>query len=287
MGSGVRRARRRPDGALASRWFVALLLAPLLILLLMMFAYPMWQVLTTSVGDGAYPFEDYLVILRDPIIWASIGRTLLISTLVSICSLLLGYPIAALIAAARGGWQIALLALIVIPMWSSVIARTFAWFGMFRPNGVVNTVLTALGLPPAELIFTPTAVVVGMTNVMLPILVLPVFAALNRYDRSLSLASATLGAGPLRTLLQVKLPVLAPQIITGCAAVFILSMGFFISPALLGGPKSSMISNLIYQQVRDRFDFARADAIAIVLILMTFVIAGAMLLVSRSLRRRA
>jgi ABC-type spermidine/putrescine transport system permease subunit I len=271
---------------LTSRWFVVLLLAPLLILLFTMFAYPMWQVLSTSVGDGAYPFEDYVVVLRDPIMWVSLGRTLLISTLVALFSLLLGYPIATLIATVRGGWQIALLALVVIPMWSSVIARTFAWFGMFRPHGVVNTVLTTFGLPPAELLFTPTAVIIGMTNVMLPILILPVFAALNRYDRSLSLASATLGAGPLRTLFQVKLPVLAPQIITGCAAVFILSMGFFISPALLGGPKSSMISNLIYQQVRDRFDFARADAIAVVLIIVTFLIAAALLLVSRFLRRR-
>lgn len=277
----------RRDRGLTSPWFTTALLAPFLVLLLAMFAYPMWQVVSTSVSDGAFPFEDYAVVLADPIMWISLGRTLLISTLVALVCLLLGYPLASLIASASGGWQVALLALVVVPMWSSVIARTFAWFGMFRPNGVVNAVLGALGLPEAELLFTPTAVVIGMANVMLPILILPVFAALNRYDRSLSLAAATMGAGPLRTLFQIKLPVLAPQIITGCAAVFILSMGFFISPALLGGPRSSMISNLIYQQIRDRFDFGRADAIAVILIIVTLLIAGLLLLVSRALRRRA
>jgi ABC-type spermidine/putrescine transport system permease subunit I len=262
------------------------LLTPLIVLLLITFVVPMIQVIVTSLTGGAYPGEIYVDLMGDQLLWTTIGRTLLIAGAVAASCLLIGYPLAAFIASARGGWQIALLALVVVPMWSSVIARTFAWFGMFRPNGFVTSLLAGIGLTDVDLLFTPTAVVIGMANVMLPILVLPVFATLIRYDESLSLAAATLGAGPVRTFFQVKLPVLAPQLITAAAAVFVLALGFFISPALLGGPQSSMLSNLIYQQVRDRFDFARADAIAVVLLVVTLLIGALLIMLTRVLRRR-
>ena len=137
---------------------------------------------------------------------------------------------------------------------------------MFQNNGVLYRIAEAFGRGPLQLLYTRTAVVVGMVHVMLPLVLLPTYAAVRGYDERLSRASLSLGAGQLRTLVRVKLPVLAPQIAAAATAVFILSLGFFVTPAVLGGPRSQLISSLISQQVFQTFNLSRAQAMSMVLL---------------------
>ena len=155
-------------------------------------------------------------------------------------------------------------------------------------DGILDNVVGWFGFGAQSVLFTWPAVIVGMVHVMLPFLILPLFAALKRYDDRLSQASLSLGASRLRTFVQVKLPVLSPQLAAGTIAIFILSLGFYITPAVLGGPRTQMISNLIAQQVFQRFDVQRGYAIGTILIFTTLltlaVLGGGVQLVRRRLR---
>jgi ABC-type spermidine/putrescine transport system permease subunit I len=223
--------------------------------------------------------------MRTPVFWLVLRRTFSTAATVSVICLLVAYPIAELIMLASRRLQPFLLALVIVPLWSSTVARTYSWVGVFQRNGLVDRVAALFGAGPQQMLFTRPVVVVGMVHVMLPFLVLPVYAALQRYDQSLTKASLSLGAGQVRTLVRVKLPVLAPQLISAGVAVFIVSLGFFITPAVLGGPSSQMISNLIYQQVYTTFDLPRGYAICVILVVTTLATLGVLALLVTLVRR--
>jgi putative spermidine/putrescine transport system permease protein len=264
---------------------VATMLSPLLLLLVATFLLPLARIITSSLGGEQGFAGEYVTISRNPVFWVVLRRTFVTAGLVTLVCLLAAYPTAEMINRAPSRVRPILLALIIIPLWSSVIARTYAWFGIFRRDGVYDQLASFLGTGQQGLLFTTPAVLVGMVHVMLPLLILPLYAAVLRFDENLSNASLSLGAGRVRTLLQVKLPVLAPQLAASSAAIFILSLGFFITPAVLGGPRASMISNLVYQQVFDRVDFPRGNALGMVLLVTTLAILAVMAVLVRWLRR--
>ena len=267
---------------------ISLLLAPFAVLLALGMAYPLANAVGISLSAGDELGLQYKLVAKDRIFWLILRRTLYTAATVSVLCMLIAYPVAECINRATRRFQPVLLALVVIPLWSSAVARTYSWVGVFRRDGVLDNVVGWFGMGPQYVLFTWPAVVVGMVHVMLPFLILPLFAALKRYDHRLSQASRSLGASPLRTFLQVKLPVLAPQLAAGATAIFILSLGFYITPAVLGGPRTQMISNLIAQQVFQRYDVPRGYAIAAILIFTTLltllVLGGGVRLVRRRLR---
>lgn len=269
-------------------FLLCLLLLPFAMLLALGMAYPLANALGSSLSAGDEFGLQYKLVADDPIFWLILNRTLYTAATVSVLCLLIAYPIAECINRAARRFQPVLLALVVIPLWSSAVARTYSWVGIFRRDGVLDNVVGWFGMGPQYVLFTWPAVIVGMVHVMLPFLILPLYAALRRYDHRLSQASLSLGASRLRTFLQVKLPVLAPQLAAGATAIFILSLGFYITPAVLGGPRTQMISNLIAQQVFQRYDVPRGYAIAAVLIFTTLVtllvLGGGVQLVRRRLR---
>jgi mannopine transport system permease protein len=242
------------------------LLAPFLVVVGLGLGYPLYRSVTGSLEDSG---AAYRALADDPVFAATLWRTLRTAGMVSLLALLIGYPTAEAVHRARPRWRPLLLAAIVVPLGSSVIARTYGWVGVFQRNGLLDRLAGLFGAGEQQALYTQLAVTVGMLHVLLPILLLPTYVAVSRYDQRLDFASRSLGAGRFRTLLRVKLPTLAPQLIASTALVFVLSLGFFITPAVLGGPSSQLVSRLISQQVLQRFDLPRAQAMSIVLLLAT------------------
>lgn len=285
-GPGPVRSHGRPRAPMYGPLLILALLAPFLLLLGFGFGYPMGTAVWDSFTGGQHLADAYAALLDDAVFWRTLGRTLEVSAFVSVLCLVLAYPTAEFINRASPTLKPVLLSFVVVPLWSSTIARTYGWVGVFIRDGAVDRVAGLFGIGPLHLLYTQLAVIIGMVHVMLPFCLLPVYVAIVRYDQRLSLASFSLGAGYWRTLMLVKLPVLAPQLIAGTVAVFILSLGFFITPAVLGTPQSQMISNLISQQVFQRFDLPRAEAMSVVLIVAVLVTLAAVAGGARTVGKR-
>jgi mannopine transport system permease protein len=264
----------------------ATLLAPFLVLLAFGFIYPLSDAIRTSL-QGTHTGAAYGSLVHDPTFWLIVRRTFQTALIVAIICVAVAFPTAEFVKMAPPAIRPLLLALIIVPLWSSTIARTYSWVGIFIRNGLADRVAGQFGHGPLMLLYTKFAVTVGMVHVLLPFVLLPVYAAVRSYDDRLSHASRSLGAGSIRTLVRVKLPVLAPPLLAAGTAVFVLALGFFITPAVLGGPTSLMISNLISQQVFQTFDLARGDAMGVLLVVAVLASLAVMGVCVYLLNRRA
>jgi putative spermidine/putrescine transport system permease protein len=154
----------------------------------------------------------------------------------------------------------------------SGVVRTLAWVILLQDSGVINSVIRAVGLSPVKLIRTQTGVVIGMAQVLLPFMILPLYSVMKTIDLRLMQAAQSLGANPARAFAQVYLPLSLPGVYAGAIIVFILALGFYITPALLGGPRSTMLSTLIQNQVLSLLNWGRGGAMGVVLLIATFVL---------------
>jgi len=152
------------------------------------------------------------------------------------------------------------------------VVRTLAWVILLQDSGVINSVIRAAGLGPVKLIRTQTGVVIGMAQVLLPFMILPLYSVMKTIDLRLMQAARSLGANPARAFAQVYLPLSLPGVYAGAIIVFILALGFYITPALLGGPRSTMLSTLIQNQVLSLLNWGRGGAMGVVLLIATFVL---------------
>ena len=191
----------------------------------------------------------------EPIYLSVLGNSLLIAGITTALALLLGYPTAYAIAQLPRRWRTIALVLVVLPFWSNFLIRTYAWIILLNSEGPLNSVLVNLGVvgAPLDLLYNRGAVVVGLLYAYLPLMILPVYASIERLDPELREAARNLGAGRARTFLDVTLPLTLPGTMIGAIFVFVPSMGNFIVPELLGGGKTIMVGNLI----RDQFLTAR------------------------------
>jgi spermidine/putrescine transport system permease protein len=208
-----------------------------------------------------------------------------IAAITTALALLLGYPAAAFIASRRSARvRTALLVLCVLPFWTSLLIRTYAWIVLLNENGLVNDVLQTLGFidSPAKLLYNQSAIVVGLLYGYLPLMILPLYAAIERVDPEIREASTDLGAGPVRRFLTVTLPLTRSGVVAGCIFVFVPSLGNFIVPDLLGGGTSSMVGNLIQNEFLRTRDWPFGATVALVVIaVMVAVITAQAWLVSR------
>jgi spermidine/putrescine transport system permease protein len=225
-------------------WLVLFFLVPLLI----MAAYSLMPRGTYGGVQPGFTLEHYRRFF-DPLYLAILQRTLVWSLVCTAVCLLLGYPVAYLVARA-GRWRAALLFLVVLPFWTSFLVRTFAMIFLLRDSGLVNNVLLRLGLidAPLTLLYTPFAVLLGLVYGFLPFMILPIYASLEKLDPTLLEAAETLGATPLAGFRRITLPLSLPGVVAGCFLVFIPAMGSFLTSDLLGGAKQLMIGNLIQNQ---------------------------------------
>ena len=247
------------------------LIAPLALLLCWVFFLPIGRLLLTSVLEPAPNLLNYRRLLTEPLFLTVILRTLWIAVACTLAALLLGYPVAVLMARPGRAWPKIVAACVLIPLWTSALVRSYAWIALIGRRGIINTALLETGLieRPLSMLYTSGAVLVGMTHILLPFMVLPIYAALRSLPADLPRAAANLGAGPVRAFLTVILPLSLPGVFAGCLLVFVMSLGFYITPALLGGPRTLMIATLISQQATELLDWPFAGAISTVLLVMS------------------
>jgi len=250
--------------------YAVVLLLPCLFLLVF-FVWPMAAVIARSFADQSVWFEHYLTVLERSSYLKVLFYTLQVATSVTILCLLIAYPVAAVVAKLDGGWLHLCFALILIPFWTSTVIRTYAWMVLFQRKGVLNGLLQEVGLieQPLKLMHNSIGVHIGMVHVLLPFMILPLVSAFRNIDPSYMRAAGVLGANPLRAFWHVYLPLSMPGVSAGVALVFITSLGFFITPALLGGERNMMIAVLIEQQVTVTVNWPLASALASILLLIT------------------
>ncbi|MCS6986880.1 MAG: ABC transporter permease [Sphingomonadaceae bacterium] len=249
-------------------WFLLLILVPL---------GAVWA-LSFAINTGVASIEvtgtlaNYARTL-EPTYLGILLKSLALAGLATLVSLGLGFPVALAIAFAPPPWRTPLLVAVTLPFWTNLLIRTYALMAVLRDEGLVNRVVAALApdLAPLPLLYHDVAVVVGLVYVHLPFMVLPIFAALDRMDRSLIEASLDLGAGPLATIRHVVLPLAGPGIRAGVLLTFVPALGSYLVPDLLGGPGSQMIANVIERQFRRADDWPFGAALAFVLVYLTLL----------------
>ncbi|MBL8324806.1 MAG: ABC transporter permease [Rubrivivax sp.] len=203
-----------------------------------------------------------------------LGRTLGISAAVTVLCLVLGFPVAVLLTQVQGRAAAWLLALVMLPFWTSLLVRTAAWVVLLQREGLVNSLLMKLGLlvEPLALIYNRTGVLVAMTHVLLPFMILPVYAVLKDIPPNYLRAAASLGAPPLAAFWRVYLPLAAPGVAGGALMVFILALGYYITPALVGGGGDQMLSYFVARYTTETGNWGLAAALGLVLLATTFAL---------------
>ncbi|MPZ24830.1 MAG: ABC transporter permease subunit [Dehalococcoidia bacterium] len=268
-GAGLRRLPR-------DRWILVALIP--LAFVAIFFAYPVVEMLRRSFTDFLTPaesgFSNYEWFLGSSVQLEILRRTFTSALLVTGICLVLGYPYAYLMTLVGWRWRVIMMAAVLMPFWTSVIVRNYSWIILLQDNGPVVSALEDLGLGSVRLLGTTTAVVIGMTQIMLPFMILPLYSVLSRIDRSLLLAAQSLGANPRVAFVRVYVPLSVPGIMAGSTIVFILALGFYFAPVLLGSPQNSLLSQQIVEQVSTLLAFGRGGAMALVLLILTLLLLG-------------
>jgi putative spermidine/putrescine transport system permease protein len=251
-------------------------LLPLLFYLTLFFALPVALLLATSFQDaaGAFSLVHYQKLFGNDVYVRVLGSTLKISLWVAVICVVVAYPIAYVIANARHKTQQALMLLVLLPFWTSFLIRTFAWIVLLGRKGVVNTWLTGLGLTsePLPLLYNFFVVMVGMTHALLPIAVMTILPVMLSFDPTFRKAAALMGGGPGQVFWRVYFPLSFPGVAAAWLLVFVSSLGFFITPALLGGTDETMVTQLIIQQVQQLLNWGFAGALSLLLLVSAGVI---------------
>ncbi|MCU9840562.1 ABC transporter permease [Ruegeria sp. WL0004] len=252
------------------------LLAPAGIWLLVMLVLPLVVVFIFSFGErgaaGGYvpalTLEQYANL---PARWTAFKNTLILAPLGTLAALLIAYPLAYYLAVrCSPKWRTTLLILVIVPFWTSILIRSYAWIFILGGRGI-PALLEMVGIDEVRLINTPFAVLVGIVYGYLPLMVFPIFVSLDKLDKRLLEASSDLGSTPLRTFWQVTLPLSVPGVATGCMLVFILLMGEFLIPAILGGGKVFFVGNALVDLFLQSRNWAFGSAVAMTLVLIMLV----------------
>ncbi|MGJ7565436.1 ABC transporter permease subunit [Variovorax sp. GB1R11] len=261
-----------------------LALLPAALLMLAFFYYPLVRIAGLSVDLPALSFAEYAKAFN-PVNLAITFRTFSIAVSITLASLALGYPLAAFVHHARGRMKKLVTLCILVPFLTSFLVRSYAWVVLLGDEGAINGALLALGIvhSPLELLYSRTGMYIGMIHVMLPLMALPIYASMQASDPLLWRAARGLGSGGLRAFLTVYLPQTMAGVRSGCILVFVLSLGFYITPAMLGASRDLMLGNLIANNVESSLNFGFASALAIVLLAVTLLVYVVMRLLAPSM----
>jgi ABC-type spermidine/putrescine transport system permease subunit I len=243
------------------------LVLPLLVFLAAFYAYPVAAMMLRSVAEPGWTLENFRRVFENPIYLHVLWLTFRVGVIVTLLALVLGFPVAYLLARIDRAKSNLLMMLVLLPFWTSILVRTYAWMVLLGRQGLINQFLLAIGAidEPVQLLNTTFAVYVAMVHILLPFMILPLYSVIRGIDGNLLRAAEGLGATPIGVFRQVLLPLALPGVSAGCLLVFILALGFFITPALVGGPRDLMIAVLIQQQV-ELFNWPFASALAVVLL---------------------
>ncbi|ARO32654.1 spermidine/putrescine ABC transporter permease protein PotB 1 (plasmid) [Rhizobium sp. NXC14] len=257
-----------------------MLLSPGMLWLLLFFVLPLGVLVSLSFYafidtqiTNILTTENYEKIFTEAVYGKIFLRSFMIAVLVTTVTLLIGYPVAHFIARKSHASRDVLLLALIIPFWTSVVIRTYAWKILLGNSGLINYLLRELGLAdqPIQFLYSTPAVVIGLVHVFLPFMIMPLYASLEKLDASFEEAAMDLGASRTRTFLRVTLPLTLPGVAMGCLLVFVLSLGSFLTPDLLGGTNSLMISNVIQEQFLQSGNWPLGGAMSVILLLVSLI----------------
>lgn len=257
---------------------------PLLYMIVLLYV-ALFNVLKLSVfDDNGFTMEYLKTVLMDTLYLKVLWITFRTAFIVTTITIFISYPIAYLIAITKSSkWKRIIMGVVMITLWVSLLVRTFSWMVILQENGLVNQILLAIGVinEPLKLIYNSTGVIIGMTHLLLPFMVMNLFPVMERIDYRLVEAAKGMGARPFRAFFQIYLPLSLPGIISGSLIVFVMGLGYFITPALLGGQSDMMISKLIHDNVQVSLNWNIAASLSLVLLVATFAILALSYAVSR------
>jgi spermidine/putrescine transport system permease protein len=248
-------------------WVSTFLLLPYLL----MFCYSFWSVSESATIIHSWTFNNYLEVFTKPVYGETLLRSMWIAARVTLLSLLLGYPLAYFLSFHAGQKKDLYYQLVIIPLWVSYLVRAYAWKTILGTDGVLNTLLQYAHLtrhPLDFLLYSPFAVVLTLTHIYTPFTFLPIYASLEHIPRNLVEASHDLGASPAQTFWRVIFPLSIPGVLAGATFAFVLSLGDFLAPLLLGGPSGIMISNIVVSLFGAAYNWPLGAAISLAMLLI-------------------
>lgn len=247
---------------------------PAMVLVLVVFVAPVLSLLLRSVTEPEFGLQNYAALLGSTTYLRIFINTFLVSALVTVVSLLVGFPVAWTLAVMRPSLARIVFAILLLSMWTNLLARTYAWMVLLQRTGPINKMLQAAGLidQPLALVNNLTGVTIGMVYIMLPFVILPLYGTLRKIDPAILQAAALCGATRTQALFRVLLPLAAPGIVAGALMVFVMSLGYFVTPALLGGTANMMLAELIAQFVQSLVNWGMGGAAAFVLLVVTLAL---------------
>jgi putative spermidine/putrescine transport system permease protein len=265
----------------------AWLLMPAVLIIVVAFIIPTAWLLVRSFSEPTWGLQNFRTMISDPVYGKVAWNTVSMSASVTVLCLLLGYPFAYAIAHARPGMRKLLMLTVLVPLWTSLLVRSFAWMVLLQDNGVLNSALLALRViaEPIQLIYNSTGVLIAVTQVQLSLMILPLYAVMSRIDPNVTRAASTLGAPPVMTFLRVYLPLSVPGIISGCTLVFVLCLGYYVTPALVGGRRDIMVGQLIVLNIGELGNWGMAAALSLTLLVGTMTVFGLLTWAAQGSRR--
>ncbi|MDP9836280.1 putative spermidine/putrescine transport system permease protein [Neorhizobium huautlense] len=247
---------------------------PALLLIAFFFIIPVLMLLMRSVLEPTPGLQNYQELLGSTTYLRVFLNTFTVAGLVTVVAVVIGFPVAWLLAIMPDKWSRLVMAIIVLSMWTNLLARTYAWMVLLQRTGVVNKMLMSLGIidKPLALVNNLVGVTIGMTYIMLPFVILPLIGILKAIDPAILRAAALCGANKRQCFTRVLLPLSLPGIASGALMVFVMSLGYYVTPALLGGTSNMMLAELVAQFVQSLVNWGMGGAAALVLLLVTMVL---------------
>lgn len=257
---------KRSKPAKGTAWLV-----PAIALLFFFFLLPVVALLLRSVSEPEWGFQHYRELLATSTYFKVMANTFMVATVVTFFTVVIGFPVAWMLTIVPSKWAKWLLNVLLLSMWTNLLVRTYAWMILLQQTGAINKALMAIGLIDAPLVMVNNliGVTIGMTYIMVPFLVLLLHATLKAINPSVLRAAAVCGASQWQAFTRVLLPLAAPGLASGALMVFVMSLGYFVTPALLGGTANMMLAELIAQLVQSLLNWGLAGAVAFMLMVVT------------------
>lgn len=242
--------------------------------MVILFVIPLIIILAVSFFDPTFTLKNYAAFFSVPAYLIILKNTFVVSIEVTILCLILAYPVSYVLASVKGNLRSILLLFVLVPFWMSFIIRSFTWIVILQRQGVVNSILMGLHIiqSPLQLVGNQIGVIIGMVHVLLPFMILPLFNSIASIDPDLTKAAQSLGCRSFTNFLKIMLPLSIPGIVTGSLLVFIIALGYYITPQLLGGSSSTMISQLIVTEIGQQLNWGFGSAIAVVLLVCVSIV---------------
>ena len=271
--NGAATRTKRPKPKSGGRQLLLVLL-PALVVLAIFYFYPMLTVLVAAFTDPVLGWQNFEWFFGQPVNVAVLTRTITTSFWVMIVCVILAFPYAFFMTVVKPTTRNMLMLIVLIPFWTSMVVRTFAWVVLLQDSGPIGQFVALFGVEQLGIMRTPTAVMIGMAQVLLPFVVLPIYATMSKIDTRLLTAARSLGARPSKAFVSVYLPLALPGVASGALLCFVMAIGFYITPAMLGSSRDAFLSTLIQGQVQGLAQWGYGAVIGFVLLVVTLAILG-------------